>query len=120
MEPGVFLQLAQVEHIIKAVIIVGDDIEDHVSVVLESVHVMVGDHCSSVVLCLDRFARLSVYQVDQSLWKKQTFRKTVHGYVRNLDLESIPSLPGFLSVTLADSCTHSFPLVSTAASHFIL
>lgn len=70
MEPRVFFQLAQVEHIIKAVIVVGNDIEDNVTVILKSVHVMVDHHCSSVVLCLDHFASLSVNQVDQGLLKK--------------------------------------------------
>lgn len=70
MEARVFLQLAQVEHIVKAVIIVGNDIEDHMTVILKGVHVMVDDHCSSVELCLNFFASLSVYQVDQSLMKE--------------------------------------------------
>lgn len=70
MELGVFLQLAQVEHIIKAVILVGDDIEDHMTVILISIHVVVDNHCSGVELCLNFFASLSVYQVDQSLVNK--------------------------------------------------
>lgn len=67
----VFIQFAQEEHIIKAFIFVGDDIEDHMTVFLKGIHVMVDDHWSSVVLCLDLFARPSVNQVDQSLSKKQ-------------------------------------------------
>lgn len=74
MEPGVFLQLAQVEHVIKTIILVGDDIEDYVTIILESIHMMVDDHGFSVVLCLDQFACLSVYQVDQSLLKKETLK----------------------------------------------
>jgi len=67
MEASTFLQLAQVEHVIKAVVTVGNDIKDHVTVVLKSIHVMIDDHCFSVVLYLNLFAGLSVYQVDQSL-----------------------------------------------------
>ena len=63
----VCIQFAQEEHIVKAFIFVGDDIEDHMTVILVCVHVMVDDHWSSVVLCLDLFARPSVYQVDQRL-----------------------------------------------------
>lgn len=70
VEPGVFLQLAQVEHFVKAVVLVGDDVEDYVTVVLICIHVMVNNNCSGVVLCLHFFASLSVYQVDQSLVKK--------------------------------------------------
>lgn len=67
MEFGILLQLTEVEHVIKAAVTVGDDIEDDMTVVLVSVYVMVDDHCSSVVLSLYLFASLSVYQVDQSL-----------------------------------------------------
>lgn len=65
-----FFQLVQVEHFIKAIIIVGDGIKDHMTIILESVHVMVDDHCPCVVFCLNLFARLPVYQVNQSLFKK--------------------------------------------------
>lgn len=71
---GVLLQLAQVEHVIKAVVLVGDDVKDHVTVILKGIYVMVDDHCSGGVLCLDQFSSLSVYQVDQSLSKKSAFR----------------------------------------------
>lgn len=70
MERAAILQLAEVEHVIEAVVFVGDDIEDDVTVVLESVYVVVDDHRSCVVLRLDVFASLSVYQVDQGLSKR--------------------------------------------------
>lgn len=68
------LQVAQVEHVIKAVVGVGNDIKDHVAIVLKSIHMVVEDHRSCVVLCLNFFAGLSVYQVDQSLMEKQRYR----------------------------------------------
>lgn len=70
LRPGVFLHSVQVERIVKAVVFVGDDVEDDVTVVLKCVHVMVDDHRSGVVLCVHHLAGLSVYQVDQSLLKK--------------------------------------------------
>lgn len=54
-------QVAQVEHVIKAVVSVGNDIKDHVAIVLKSIHMVVEDHCSCVVLCLNFFAGLSVH-----------------------------------------------------------
>lgn len=69
-EVDAFLQLAQVEHVVKAGVCVGDDVEDDVPVVLEGVHVMVDDHCPRVVLGLHFFAGLSVNQVDQSLTRE--------------------------------------------------
>lgn len=78
LEPGVLLQLVQVEHVVKAVILVGDDVEHHVAVFLVSVHVMVHDHCSGVKLRLQLFACLSVDQVEQSLSEKRTFRQKYH------------------------------------------
>lgn len=67
MEPNVLLQLAQVEHFVKAGIFVGDDIEDNMAIFLISIHVMVNNGGSTVVFCLHFLASLSVYQVDQSL-----------------------------------------------------
>lgn len=69
-EVDAFLQLAHVEHVVKAGVCVGDDVEDDVPVVLEGVHVMVDDHCPRVVLGLHFFAGLSVNQVDQSLTRE--------------------------------------------------
>lgn len=66
-EVDAFLQLADVEHVVKAGVCVGDDVEDDVPVVLKGVHVMVDDHRLGVVLGLHLFAGLSVDQVDQSL-----------------------------------------------------
>lgn len=64
------LQLVQVEHIIEAVVVVADDVEDHVAAFLEGVHVMVHHHLPRVVLS-HLFAGLSVDQVNQRLKKKE-------------------------------------------------
>lgn len=40
------------------------------TVILKRVHVMVDDHCSSVVLSLYLLAGLSVYKMDESLLKE--------------------------------------------------
>ncbi|TNN84664.1 hypothetical protein EYF80_005079 [Liparis tanakae] len=56
--------LAQVEHVIKAVVFVGDDIDDHMTVLLKSIDVVVHDHRASEVLSLHHFAGLSVYQAE--------------------------------------------------------
>lgn len=77
LETNIFLQPAQVEHLIEAGVVVGNDINDHVAVVLVSVHVVIDHHCSSVVLHLHFFARLFFYQVDESLKKKNPFRETL-------------------------------------------
>lgn len=66
-EVDAFFQLAYIEHVVKAGVCVGDDVEDDVPVVLEGVHMMVDDHCLSEVLGLHLFAGFSVNQVDQSL-----------------------------------------------------
>lgn len=70
MESSILLQLTEVEHVIKAAIIVGNDIKDDMTIVLESVNMMVDNHCSSVVLGLHLFTGLFVYQVDKSLLKE--------------------------------------------------
>ena len=87
-----FLQLAQVEHVVKAGVTVGDHIENHVTVVLKSIHVMVDHHRPGVVLRLEYFASLSVYQMDESLWKKETFRKTVTVMLTDLVMVYLPAV----------------------------
>lgn len=67
VESGLLLQLAQVKHLVEAAVVVGDHVEDHVTVILKGINVMVDHHRSRVVLGLHLFAGLSVYQVDQGL-----------------------------------------------------
>lgn len=69
-EVDAFLQLVHVEHVVKAGVCVGNDVEDDVPVVLEGVHMMVDDHRVGVVLGLHFFAGLSVNHVDESLTRE--------------------------------------------------
>lgn len=64
-----FLQLAHVEHLVKAGVVVGNDVKDHVTVIFKGVHMMIDHHCSSGVLHLNLFACFFVNQVNQGLKK---------------------------------------------------